>query len=173
MNFKLRCRRAVFNRSVCPASSGGINETGRTLSAAEPEKLKVIYGWYIYVIYILLVFNIYMAVYNVCVRHPLEAPLLSLFHSLFLALMLQQVLKKNVVFARILLSYFILMRLYYANVLHVEFTLVSRGPVLLILTLLLTGAVAVGQLATPPQRHDWLARLGWRQWERSRRWRPS
>ena len=63
-----------------------------------------------------------------------------------------------------MLSYFILMRLYYANVLHVEFTLVSRGPVLLILTLLLTGAVAVGQLATPPQRHDWLARLGWRQW---------
>ena len=41
------------------------------------------------------------------------------------------------------------MRLYYANVLHVEFTLVSRGTVLLILTLLLTGAVAVGQLATP------------------------
>jgi len=118
-----------------------------------PKKLKVIYGWYIYVIYILLVFNIYMAVYNVCVRHPLEAPLLSLFHSLFLALMLQQVLKKNVVFAWILLSYFILMRLYYANVLHVEFTLVSRGLVLLI-----------GQLATPPQRHDWLARLGWRQW---------
>jgi hypothetical protein len=36
--------------------------------------------------------------------------------------------------------------------------------VLLILTLLLTGGVAVGQLATPPQRHDWLARLGWRQW---------
>lgn len=65
------------------------------LSAAEPEKLKVIYGWYIYVIYILLVFNIYMAVYNVCVRHPLEAPLLSLFHSLFLALMLQQVLKRT------------------------------------------------------------------------------
>lgn len=95
MNFKLRCRRAVFNRSVCLASSGGINETGRTLSAAEPEKLKVIYGWYIYVIYILLVFNIYMAVYNVCVRHPLEAPLLSLFHSLFLALMLQQVLKRT------------------------------------------------------------------------------
>lgn len=26
------------------------------------KKLKVIYGWYIYVIYILLVFNIYMAV---------------------------------------------------------------------------------------------------------------
>ena len=143
------------------------------LSAAEPEKLKVIYGWYIYVIYILLVFNIYMAVYNVCVRHPLEAPLLSLFHSLFLALMLQQVLKKNVVFARILLGYFILMRLYYANVLHVEFTLVSRGPVLLILTLLLTGAVAVGQLATPRS-----GMTGWRGWvggngERSRRWRPS
>ncbi|MBH2897096.1 hypothetical protein I5Q07_10850 [Serratia ureilytica] len=128
------------------------------------KKLKVIYGWYIYVIYILLVFNIYMAVYNVCVRHPIEAPLLSLFHSLFLALMLQQVLKKNVVFAWILLGYFILMRLYYANVLHIEFTLVSRGLVLLILTLLLTGTVAVGQLATPPQRHDWLARLGWRQW---------
>ncbi|WP_233092524.1 hypothetical protein [Serratia ureilytica] len=125
------------------------------------KKLKVIYGWYIYVIYILLVFNIYMAVYNVCVRHPIEAPLLSLFHSLFLALMLQQVLKKNVVFAWILLGYFILMRLYYANVLHIEFTLVSRGLVLLILTLLLTGTVAVGQLATPPQRHDWLARLGW------------
>ncbi|MGP2940398.1 hypothetical protein, partial [Serratia marcescens] len=104
-----------------------------------PKKLKVIYGWYIYVIYSLLVFNIYMAVYNVCVRHPIEAPLLSLFHSLFLALMLQQVLKKNVVFAWVLLSYFILMRLYYANVLHVEFTLVSRGLVLLILTLLLTG----------------------------------
>ena len=44
-----------------------------------PKKLKVIYGWYIYVIYSLLVFNIYMAVYNVCVRHPIEAPLLSLF----------------------------------------------------------------------------------------------
>lgn len=146
------------------ASSGGPNETGRTLPAAERQKLKVIYGWYIYVIYILLVFNIYMAVYNVCVRHPIEAPLLSLFHSLFLALMLQQVLKKNVVFAWILLGYFILMRLYYANVLHIEFTLVSRGLVLLILTLLLTGTVAVGQLATPPQRHDWLARLGWRQW---------
>ena len=112
---------------------------------------------------ILLVFNIYMAVYNVCVRHPIEAPLLSSFHSLFIALMLQQVLRKNVVFAWILLSYFILMRLYYANVLHVEFTLVSRGLVLLILTLLLTGGVA-WQLATPPQRHDWLARLGWRQW---------
>jgi len=51
-----------------------------------PKKLKVIYGWYIYVIYSLLVFNIYMAVYNVCVRHPIEAPLLSLFHSLFLGL---------------------------------------------------------------------------------------
>ncbi|OKB64820.1 hypothetical protein BHU62_20690 [Serratia marcescens] len=129
-----------------------------------PKKLKVIYGWYIYVIYILLVFNIYMAVYNVCVRYPIETPLLSLFHSVFLALMLQQVLKKHSVFAWILLSYFILMRLYYANVLHVEFTLVSRALVLLILTLLLTGAVAVGQLASPPQRHDWLARLGWRQW---------
>jgi hypothetical protein len=41
-----------------------------------PKKLKVIYGWYIYTVYALLIFNIYLAVYNVCVRHPFEAPLI-------------------------------------------------------------------------------------------------
>lgn len=74
--------------------------------------------------------------------------------------MLQQVLKKNVIFAWILLSYFILTRLYYANVSPIEFTLVSRALALIILTLLFSGAVAVGQLASPPQRQDWLAAMG-------------
>ncbi|CAI0774337.1 Uncharacterised protein [Serratia entomophila] len=128
------------------------------------KKLKIIYGWYIYAIYALLIFNIYMAVYNLCVRRPFERPLLSLIHSLFIALMLRQVLKKKVVFAWLMLAYFILMRLYYANALHVEFDATSRGLVLIILTLLLTGTVAVGQLATPPLRQDWLAQLGWKQW---------
>ncbi|CAI0730889.1 hypothetical protein V2T44_03040 [Serratia ficaria] len=128
------------------------------------KKLKVIYGWYIYAVYTLLIFNIYMAVYNLCVRHPFERPLLSLAHSLFIGAMLQQVLKKKVIFAWMMLAYFILMRLYYANLLHVEFDALSRGLVLILLTLLFTGTVAVGQLATPPLRQDWLAQLGWKQW---------
>lgn len=102
--------------------------------------------------------------YNVCVRHPIESPLTSWLHSLFIAFMLYQLLKKRMHFAWLMLAYFILMRLYYANVLHIEFNAWSRGLVFVILAVLLTGTVALGQLATPPLRQDWLARLGWRQW---------
>ena len=129
-----------------------------------PKKLKITYGWYIYTIYAQLIFNIYLAVYNGCVRHPIEAPLISACHSLFIAFMLYHVLKKRTYFAWVMLAYYILMRLYYANLLHIEFTLWSRGLVFILLTLLLAGTVSVGQLATPPLRQDWLANLGWRQW---------
>lgn len=78
--------------------------------------------------------------------------------------MLYHVLKKRTYFAWVMLAYYILMRLYYANLLHIEFTLWSRGLVFILLTLLLAGTVSVGQLATPPLRQDWLANLGWRQW---------
>lgn len=129
-----------------------------------PKKLKITYGWYIYTIYAQLIFNIYLAVYNGCVRRPIEAPLISVCHSIFIAFILYHVLKKRTHFAWVMLAYYILMRLYYANVLHIEFNAWSRGLVFIFLTLLFTGTVAVGQLATPPLRQDWLARLGWRQW---------
>ncbi|MGQ8704767.1 hypothetical protein ACUTSW_02015 [Serratia sp. TSA_198.1] len=128
------------------------------------QKFKVIYGWYIYAVYTLLIFNIYLAVYNVCVRYPIESPMISWFHSLFIAFILYQLLKKRTRFAWLMLAYFILMRLYYANILHIEFNSWSRGLVFVILTVMFTGTVALGQLATPPLRQDWLARLGWRQW---------
>ncbi|HCR63088.1 MAG TPA: hypothetical protein DIW66_14490 [Serratia liquefaciens] len=129
-----------------------------------PKKLKVIYGWYIYTVYALLIFNIYLAVYNVCVRHPSEAPLISACHSLFIGFMLYHLLKKRANFAWMMLAYYILMRIYYANVMHSEFNIWSRGLVFILLTVLLTGPIVLGQLATPPLRQDWFARLGWRQW---------
>lgn len=130
---------------------------------ANARKRKIIYGWYIYTIYVLLIFNIYMAVYNTCVRHPIEMPLVSVAHSLFIACLLHQILKKRTRFAWVMLVYFIIMRLYYANVLHVEFGLFGCALVLLIISLLLTGTVVIGQMATPPVKQDWLAALGWKQ----------
>ena len=128
------------------------------------KKLKIIYGWYIYTIYAQLVFNIYLAVYNGCVRRPIEAPLISVCHSIFIAFLLYQVVKKRTRFAWVMLAYYILMRIYYANVMHSEFNIWSRGLVFILLTVLLTGPIVLGQLATPPLRQDWFARLGWRQW---------
>lgn len=63
-----------------------------------------------------------------------------------------------------MLAYFILMRLYYVNVLHVKFDALSLGLAMIAITLLFNVTVAVGQLATPPLRQDWLAQLGWKQW---------
>ncbi len=130
-----------------------------------PRRLKVIYGWYIYTIYSLLIFNIYLAVYNFCARHPYEAPLISTAHSLFIAFLLIQILKKRVFFSWLLLGYFMLMRLYYANILHVEFNTFSLSLVMAILTLLLAGTVVIGQYGrSAMQQQEWLAIFGWRQW---------
>lgn len=63
-----------------------------------------------------------------------------------------------------MLAYFILMRLYYAYVLHVKFDALSLGLAMINITLLFTVTVAVGQQATPRLRQDWLAQLGWKQW---------
>ncbi|MFI8416926.1 hypothetical protein ACQKDS_10805 [Serratia sp. NPDC078593] len=130
---------------------------------ADVRKLKIIYGWYIYVIYALLIFNIYLTVYNICARQPIDTPLFSAAHSMFIAFLLYQVLKKKTLFAWIMTAYFIGMRLYYANVLHAEFSVVMTGLVFIIVTMLLAGNMVVGQLTTPQIRRGWLFKLGWRQ----------
>lgn len=127
------------------------------------RRLKVVYGWYIYIIYALLIFNMYLAVYNFCVRHPFEAPMISAAHSLFIAFLLTQILKKRVFFTWVLMVYFILMRLYYANILHVEFDIVSLSIVMVIITMLLAGTVVIGQYHRTTQQQKWLALFGWRQ----------
>ncbi|WP_431222261.1 hypothetical protein ACQ86O_18120 [Serratia sp. L9] len=132
--------------------------------AANPKRLKVVYGWYVYSVYALLILNLYLAMYNFYAREPLDAPLTSAAHSLFIAFLLSQILKKRAIFAWLLLVYFMFMRLYCANIQHIQLNAISLGIVMVILTFLLAGTVVIGQFerATPPQK--WLALFGWRQW---------
>ncbi|CAM3906505.1 hypothetical protein [Serratia silvae] len=94
-----------------------MTQTSNPISAPS-RRLKVVYGWYIYTVYALLIFNLYLAVYS----HPFEAPLVFYAHSLFIAFLLSQILKKRRGFSWVLLIYFMIMRLYYANILHAEFS---------------------------------------------------
>ena len=131
---------------------------------APSRRLKVVYGWYVYTVYVLLVFNLYLAVYNTCVRHPFESPLISMAHSLFIAFLLSQILKKRSGFSWVLLIYFMVMRLYYANILHTEFSVTSLSLVWVVMTLLLAGTLSVRQFNANKVQQEWLARFGWRQW---------
>jgi phosphoglycerol transferase MdoB-like AlkP superfamily enzyme len=128
------------------------------------RRLKVVYGWYVYTVYALLIFNLYLAVYNICVRQPFEAPLVFIAHSLFIALMLRQILKKRAGFSWLLLIYFMTMRLYYANILHAEFSPASLSLVWVVMTLLLAGTLTVRQFNCTEVQQEWLARFGWCQW---------
>lgn len=132
--------------------------------SAPSRRLKVVYGWYVYTVYVLLVFNLYLAVYNTCVRHPFESPLISMAHSLFIAFLLSQVLKKRSGFSWVLLIYFMVMRLYYDNILHTEFSVTSLSLVWVVMTLLLAGTLSVRQFNANKVQQEWLARFGWRQW---------
>ncbi|WP_411753880.1 hypothetical protein [Serratia sp. (in: enterobacteria)] len=128
------------------------------------RRLKVVYGWYVYTVYALLIFNLYLAVYNIFVRQPFEAPVISIAHSLFIALMLRQILKKRGGFSWLLLLYFMTMRLYYANILHAEFSPASLSLVWVVMTLLLAGTLTVRQFNCTKEQQEWLALFGWRQW---------
>jgi hypothetical protein len=128
------------------------------------RRLKVVYGWYVYTVYALLIFNLYLAVYNICARQPFEAPLISIAHSLFIAFLLSQILRKRRGFSWVLLIYFMIMRLYYANILHAEFSVVSLSLVWVVMTLLLAGTLSVRQFNRNKVQQEWLARFGWHQW---------
>lgn len=140
-----------------------MTQTANPISAPS-RRLKVVYGWYVYTVYALLVFNLYLAVYNTCVRHPFESPLISMAHSLFIAFLLSQILKKRRGFSWVLLIYFMTMRLYYANILHTDFSATSLSLVWVVMTLLLAGTLSVRQFNANKVQQEWLARFGWRQW---------
>ncbi|ALX95376.1 MULTISPECIES: hypothetical protein [Serratia] len=140
-----------------------MTQTANPISAPS-RRLKVVYGWYVYTVYALLVFNLYLAVYNTCVRHPFESPLISMAHSLFIAFLLSQILKKRRGFSWVLLIYFMSMRLYYANILHTEFSAASLSLVWVVMTMLLAGTLTVRQFNANQVQQEWLARFGWRQW---------
>lgn len=140
-----------------------MTQTANHISAPS-RRLKVVYGWYVYTVYALLISNLYLAVYNLCVRHPFESPLISIAHSLFIAFLLSQILKKRRGFSCVLLIYFMTMRLYYANILHTEFSAASLSLVWVIMTLLLAGTLTVRQFNNNKVQPEWLSRFGWRQW---------
>lgn len=134
------------------------------MQAENSKRLKVVYGWYVYAVYALLILNLYLAVYNFYAKEPLDAPLISAAHCLFIAFLLSQILKKRATFAWLLLGYFIFMRLYCANIQHIKFNALSLGIVMVILTFLLAGTVVIGQFERTTLPQKWLALFGWRQW---------